>query len=306
MDPVKKQKELLILLFAICIAGVAQISTAQDIPSEYQQVLTIVGKKGDFKSNVLKVNIPRNDLRMKIASYSVPTPFGFGGWFAMTKGDGGEDVVMGDLVLTEGEVNQVMSALLDHGIEVTALHNHFFWDDPRVFFMHIHGHGKAIELANQLQPALDLIGLAKEGESEAVDKPATVKQGTTLDTERIAKIAGHAGEQNGPVYKITIGRDDLNVKDMGATINARMGLNTWAAFVGNNQDAAVAGDIAMLDSEVQPVLKALRSNGLDVVAIHQHMLSTNPTIIFLHYWGRGPADKLATGFKAAVDQLGKK
>jgi hypothetical protein len=306
MDPVKKQKELLILLFAICIAGVAQISTAQDIPSEYQQVLTIVGKKGDFKSNVLKVNIPRNDLRMKIASYSVPTPFGFGGWFAMTKGDGGEDVVMGDLVLTEGEVNQVMSALLDHGIEVTALHNHFFWDDPRVFFMHIHGHGKAIELANQLKPALDLIGLAKEGESEAVDKPATAKQGTTLDTERIAKIAGHAGEQNGPVYKITIGRDDLNVKDMGATINARMGLNTWAAFVGNNQDAAVAGDIAMLDSEVQPVLKALRSNGLDVVAIHQHMLSTNPTIIFLHYWGRGPADKLATGFKAAVDQLGKK
>jgi hypothetical protein len=306
MDPVKKQKELLILLFAICIAGVAQISTAQDIPSEYQQVLTIVGKKGDFKSNVLKVNIPRNDLRMKIASYSVPTPFGFGGWFAMTKGDGGEDVVMGDLVLTEGEVNQVMSALLDHGIEVTALHNHFFWDDPRVFFMHIHGHGKAIELANQLKPALDLIGLAKEGESEAVDKPATAKQGTTLDTERIAKIAGHAGEQNGPVYKITIGRDDLNVKDMGATINAHMGLNTWAAFVGNNQDAAVAGDIAMLDSEVQPVLKALRSNGLDVVAIHQHMLSTNPTIIFLHYWGRGPADKLATGFKAAVDQLGKK
>jgi hypothetical protein len=286
--------------------GPAQISTAQDIPSEYQQVLTIVGKKGDFKSNVLKVNIPRNDLRMKIASYSVPTPFGFGGWFAMTKGDGGEDVVMGDLVLTEGEVNQVMSALLDHGIEVTALHNHFFWDDPRVFFMHIHGHGKAIELANQLKPALDLIGLAKEGESEAVDKPATAKQGTTLDTERIAKIAGHAGEQNGPVYKITIGRDDLNVKDMGATINARMGLNTWAAFVGNNQDAAVAGDIAMLDSEVQPVLKALRSNGLDVVAIHQHMLSTNPTIIFLHYWGRGPADQLATGFKAAVDQLGKK
>lgn len=200
---------------------------------------------------------------------------------------------------------QVMSALLDHGIGVTALHNHFFWDDPRVFFMHIHGHGKAIELANQLKPALDLIGLAKEGESESLPQPATAKQGTTLDTERIAKITGQAGEQSGPVYKITIGRDDLNVKDMGATINARMGLNTWAAFVGNNQDAAVAGDIAMLESEVQPVLKALRSSGLDVVAIHQHMLRTNTTIIFLHYWGRGPVDKLATGFKAAVDQLGK-
>ena len=115
-----------------------------------------------------------------------------------------------------------------------------------------------------------------------------------------------AGEQSGPVYKITLGRDDLNVKDMGAIINARMGLNTWAAFVGTNDDAAVAGDIAMLENEVNPVLKALRSNGLDVVAIHHHMINTKPMIIFLHYWGRGPAEKLATGFKAAVDQLGKK
>jgi hypothetical protein len=223
----------------------------------------------------------------------------------MEKGDGGEDVVMGDLVLTQDEVNQVMSALLEHGIEVTALHNHFFWDEPRVFFMHIHGHGSAVDLANRLKPALDLIRLAKEGEPNAAPKPTT-KQGIPIDTEHIAKIVGHAGEQSGPVYKVTLGRDDLNVKDMGATINARMGLNTWAAFVGTNDDAAVAGDIAMLEKEVNPVLKALRSNGLDVVAIHHHMINTQPMIIFLHYWGRGPAAKLATGFKAAVDQLGRK
>jgi uncharacterized protein DUF1259 len=304
MGELRISKSIGILLSAIFIAVCAQFSAAQEMPSDYQQVLKIVGKNGDFKANVLKVNIPRNDLHMKIAGYAVPTPFGFGGWFAMEKGDGGQDVVMGDLVLTEGEVNEVMSALLDHGIEVTALHNHFFWDDPRVFFMHIHGHGSAVDLANRLKPALDLIGLAKKGEENAAPKQAP-KQGTTLDTERIAKIVRHAGEQNGPVYKITLGRDDLNVKDMGATINARMGLNTWAAFVGTNNDAAVAGDIAMLQNEVNPVLKALRSNGLDVVAIHQHMLNTQPTIIFLHYWGRGPAEKLATGFKAAVDQLGK-
>jgi hypothetical protein len=200
-----------------------------------------------------------------------------------------------------------MSALLDHGLEVTALHNHFFWEQPRVFFMHIHGHGNAVELANQLKPALGLIGPAKIGEADAVEKQATApaKPKTALDTEQIAKIVGHAGEQSGPVYKITIGRDDLDVKDMGATINSRMGLNTWAAFVGTNSDAAVAGDIAMLQNEVNPVLKVLRSHGLDVVAIHHHMLNTQPMIIFLHYWGRGPADKLATGFKAAVDQLGK-
>jgi len=305
MKKAQKMKTVSLTLLAITILLAGHAATAQEVPADYQQVLKIVGRSGDYKSNVLKVNIPRNDLHMKIAGLPVPTPFGFGGWFAMTKGDGGEDVVMGDLVLAEGEVNSVMSALLDRGLEVTALHNHFFWDDPRVFFMHIHGHGKAIDLANQLKPALDLIGLAKEGELDALKKPSSEKPGTTLDTARIAKIVGHPGEQTGPVYKITIGRDDLDLKEMGATINARMGLNTWAAFVGTNQDAAVAGDVAMLENEVTPTLKALRANGLDVVAIHQHMINTKPTIIFLHYWGKGPADKLATGFKAALDELGK-
>jgi len=290
------------LLLAICIAGLAQSSAAQEIPSDYQEVMKIVSKQGDYKASVLKVNIPRNDLHMTIAGYSVPTPCGFGGWFAMTKGDDGADVVMGDLVLTQEEVNPVMSALLDHGLEVTALHNHFFWEEPRVFFMHIHGHGKAVELANQLKPAVDLIGHSKPTSSGA---SSTAPKQSTLDTEKIAKIVGNAGEQTGPVYKITIGRDDLDVKEMGAKINARMGLNTWAAFVGTNDDAAVAGDIAMLESEVQPTLKALRSHGLDVVAIHHHMINSSPVVIFLHYWGRGPADKLATAFKAALDQLGK-
>jgi Domain of Unknown Function (DUF1259) len=289
----------------ICLAFVVSaLALAQEVPSDYQEVLKIVGKSGDYKSNVLKVNIPRNDLHMKVAGYSLPTPFGFGGWFAMTKGEGGEEVVMGDLVLTQEEVNPVMSSLLEHGFEVTALHNHFFWDEPRVFFMHIHGHGKAVDLAKEIKPAIDLIGHSRPAESGSSQKPSTEKQ-TTLDTDRIAKIVGHAGEQTGPVFKITLGRDDLDVKEMGATINARMGLNTWAAFVGSNDEAAVAGDVAMLASEVTLVLKALRSHGLEVVAIHHHMINSKPVIIFLHYWGRGPADKLATGFKAAVDELGK-
>jgi hypothetical protein len=299
----KRLKETLILLATISMAASAQVSAAQEVPADYQQVLKIVAKQGDYKANVLKVNIPRNDLHMKIAGYSVPTPFGFGGWFAMTKGEGGEDVVMGDLVLTQDEVNPVLSALLDHGLEVTALHNHFFWDEPRVFFMHIHGHGKALELADQLKPAIDLIGQSQSA-GAGQTASASAKQ-SALDTDKIAKIVGHAGEQNGPVYKITIGRDDLAVKEMGATINARMGLNTWAAFAGSNDDAAVAGDIAMLESEVQPTLKALRAHGLDVVAIHHHMINSRPMIIFLHYWGRGPIDKLAGGFKAALDELGK-
>ena len=294
-------KKTTIPIALLCL--LSSLALSQETPAEYQEVLKIVGKSGDYKANVLKVNIPRNDLHVKVSGYALPTPFGFGGWFAMTKGHGGEEVVMGDLVLTQDEVNPVMSALLEHGFEVTALHNHFFWEEPRVFFMHIHGHGKAVELANQIKPAIDLIGQTKPGESGGGQKPATEKP--TLDTDRIAKIVGHAGEQTGPVYKITIGRDDLDVKEMGAKINARMGLNAWAAFVGTNDDAAIAGDIAMLESEVTPTLKALRSNGLDVVAIHHHMINSSPMIIFLHYWGRGPADKLATGFKAALEGLGK-
>src|SRR6266566_2310414 len=297
----KKTMIIGILLWATVTAVVTQAAKAQETPTEYQQVLKIVGKTGDYKSNVLKVNVPRNDLHVKVAGFAVPTPFGFGGWFAMTKGDGGEEVMMGDLVLTQDEVNPVMSALLEHGLEVTALHNHFFWEDPRVFFMHIHGHGKVVDLANQIKPALDLIGQAKPSETAT---NATPKHGP-LDTDRIAKIVGHAGEQNGPVYKITLGRDDLEVKEMGATINARMGLNTWAAFVGTNDDAAVAGDVAMLETEVTATLKALRGHGLEVVAIHHHMTNSRPLVIFLHYWGRGPAEKLATGFKAALDELGK-
>src|SRR3954451_1815001 len=158
MGTSKRLKETLILLSTICMAASAQVSAAQEIPGDYQQVLKIVAKQGDYKGNVLKVNIPRNDLHMKIAGYSVPTPFGFGGWVAMTKGTGGMDVLMGDLVLTQEEVNPVMSALLEGGLGVTALHNHFCRDEPRIFYMHVHGHGSPADLARKVNPALDLIG----------------------------------------------------------------------------------------------------------------------------------------------------
>ncbi len=284
---------------ALCCATLA----AQEMPAEYQDVLKTLGKQGDFKANVLKINIPRNDLKVTVDGVATPTPFGFGGWLAMTKGDHGMDVMMGDLVLLEDEVNPVMTALLDNGLEVTALHNHFFFEQPRLFYMHVMGHGTAAELAREAKPAVDLIGHAPRPHPLASGS-ATLEPGK-LDIARIAQIAGHTGEQSGAVYKITVGRDDLALKEMGATINARMGLNTWAAFVGNDQSAAVAGDVAMLENEVTPVLKALRSHKLDVVAIHHHMIGTRPAVIFLHYWGKGPAGELAAGFRAALDELGK-
>src|SRR5437870_11110084 len=211
------------------------------------------------------MNIPRNDLKITVQGFSTPTPFGFGGWVALTKAENGSDVAMGDLVLLQEEVNPVLSALLDNGIDVTALHNHFFWDDPHVYFMHVHGMGKAADLARRVKPALDLIGHVKP---EAAAPAST--GGTALDTAKLAKIAGHEGEQTGLVYKITVGRDDLGMKEHGATINARMGLNTWAAFVGTQEDAAIAGDVAMLEEEVTPVLKALRKNEVNLSAFHNH------------------------------------
>src|SRR6266849_5636666 len=282
----------------------ASLAQAQDIPAEYQQVLTTLGKQGDYKANVLKVNIPRNDISVTVANVKTPTPFGFGGWIAMTKGTG-MDIMMGDLVLLQDEVNPVMSALLDNGLEATALHNHFFWDEPRMFYMHVHGHGAPMDLARKVKPALDLIGRASGQRSGAPPATATAAPAASgsIDTAALAKIVGFQGDQTGAVYKITIGRADLKLTEMGAPINTRMGLNTWAAFVGTDATAAIAGDVAMLASEVTQVLKALRQNGLSVVAIHHHMTDTSPMIFFLHYWGSGSADKLAMGFKAALDQL---
>src|ERR1700704_6279046 len=278
----------------LSLMSFASLAQAQEMPAAYKAVLDTLGKTGDFKDNVLKVNIPRNDLSITVANIKTPTPFGFGGWVAMTKGTGGMDVMMGDLVLTQEEVNPVMSALLENGLEATALHNHFFWDEPRMFYMHVHGHGSPAELARKVKPALDLIGKSSRPAATAPGGPAPTP---AIDTAKMAQIAGHEGETNGTVYKITVGRDDLTLMDMGAPINARMGLNTWAAFVGTNDHAAIAGDVAMLAAEVTPVLKALGTNGLDVVAIHHHMIDTRPGVYFLHYWGTGSTDTLARGFK---------
>jgi hypothetical protein len=278
------------------------MAAAQDMPQQYRTVLETLGKSGDFKEGVLKVNIPRTDLRVTIGGRPAPTPFGFGGWIALTKGSGEHDVLMGDLVLTEDEVNPVMSAVLDNGLEVTALHNHFFWEQPRIFYMHVHGMGTAAELTKQIKPALTLIDAAV---ARAPTSPAGAPAAGSLNGAALAKIIGHQGEQNGPVYKITIGRADIKMTEHGARIDARMGLNTWAAFAGSDADAMVAGDVAMLEHELTPVLKALRSHGISIVAIHHHMTGVQPMVVFLHYYGTGPAEKLATGVRAAISQLGK-
>ena len=181
------------------LLGIATMARAQDVPADYQQVLSYLGRSGDYKANVLKVNIPRNDLSVTVAGVKTPTPFGFGGWLALTKGQG-MDVMMGDLVLTQDQVNPVMSALLDNGLEVTALHNHFFWEEPRIYYMHVHGHGAPLDLAKKVKPALDLIG---PGAAPAARRGRRAAAAPALDDAKLAQIAGHAGERTGAVYKIT-------------------------------------------------------------------------------------------------------
>ena len=205
-----KSKRMPFILTVAVFCAVPAI--AQDMPADYKQVVDVLGKTADFKDGVLKVNIPRNDVSVTVAGVKTPTPFGFGGWIAMSKGTGGMEVMMGDLVLLQAEVNPVMSALLNNGLDVTALHNHFFLDEPRMFYMHLHGHGTAADLARKVKPALDLIGRASGAAAPSTPAPAA---STEMDTAALAKIVGTPGEQTGAVYKITIGRADLEDRRNG-------------------------------------------------------------------------------------------
>ncbi len=256
------------------------------------QVETILGVKGQMQEGATVFSFPRSDIKVKIDGDPVPTAFGFGSWTAW-KAMGDEFMVMGDLVLLEKEINPVISALAEANINVTGIHNHFIGEQPRIMYMHIGGMGTASTLAKGIRNALDKTATPK--------KPASASApALTLDTKQIEDIIGHPGKAGAGVFKIVLGRQ--GVKMSGVELTASMGLNTWAAFVGTNERAHVAGDVAMTAGEVNKVIRELRKGGINLAAVHNHMLDESPRIFFLHYWGTGPAKKLAETVHNAFDQ----
>jgi hypothetical protein len=269
-----------------------QVHAASNLPDAKKiEELTHLQGKMDTSEGVFKVSFPRADIKSEADGVVLTPPMGLTAWAAFKRTSHGT-MVMGDVVLTENQVNPVMDAALGSGLEVTALHNHFLWEQPRIMFMHIGAVGDEQKLATAVG---EVFAKLKETPSPAT-QPKINPAESKLDTKKIAEILGQ-GELNGGVFKVTIGR---TAKMHGQDIGKSMGVNTWAAFAGTDARAVVAGDFAMHEDELQPVLKALRGAGIQIVSIHNHMTMESPRIMFLHYWGTGPAEKLAHGVKGAL------
>lgn len=266
-----------------------------------------IGKKGTYKDAeaTYTIPLPRNDLKVTLKGEPVPIPFGFGGWVSVKRTmDGKSAVLMSDCVLLQDEVNPLISAAQTAGLEIGAIHNHFFYEEPKIFYMHIHGMGEPVELAKKYAQAISASNISPKNQPPSGPPPA--KTGKDIfDVPQLNGIVKYEAAINGPTIKYTIGRADLTVTAMGAEMTAAIGLNTWASFTGSMDNAYIAGDVAMLDHEVNAVIKTLRANNIEVVAVHNHMLGDQPHMIFLHYLGIGPAVQLAKGFRQALDQLGK-
>lgn len=274
--------------------------------TEIEAIDAALGKKGAYNEAQAThvVGFPRNDLKVSVRGEPVPIPLGFGGWAAFKNcTEGGRAVFMSDNVLLEEEVNPLIDAALANGLEVGAIHNHFFYEQPRIFFMHLHGTGSPEDLAQRYAKTISATKIAPANQPKPSPSAQTAKE--IFDLPALDAITGKTGVVNGPAYKYTVGRNDLQVFEMGADMTAAIGLNTWASFVGTPENAVVAGDVAMLAHEVNPVIRHLRSKGVEICAVHNHMLSEQPRITFLHYLVRGRATEVAQTFRGALDLLGR-
>jgi Domain of Unknown Function (DUF1259) len=285
-----------LFLIAFVYASVAaELNTAR-----IDELTGLKGKMNE-KEGVYKVTFPRNDVKVVVDGWTMPPFMGLGTWAAFTATQNGA-MVMGDTVLFEDEVNAAMSAALDNGLSVTALHNHFFFDQPKVFFMHIEGEGTIEKLASAVRKVYDTTKAirgsnAKPAESFSVVGEPSLPEKNSIAAAPLNEIFGTQSESKDGMVKFTIGRP---AKMHGVNIDKDMGVNTWAAFAGSDDNAVVDGDFAVTEDELQPVLKSLLKEKINIVAIHQHMTYEQPRIMFFHYWGRGRAKDLANAVKGGL------
>src|SRR5437016_9259340 len=268
------------------------------------QIDQLTGLKGKLneKEGAYKVSFPREDIAVSVDGWKRPAFMGLSTWAAFTKAAHSEAMVMGDTVLFEDEVNLAMFVALESGLNVTALHNHFFFDKPRVFFMHIEGEGTLEHLASSVRLLYDKVREFRASHPTPADsflKPP-LPDVSTITADPLNKIFRTSGEVNKGMIKFTFGRP---AKMHGVTIDSMMGVNTWVAFAGSDENAVVDGDFVVTENDLRPALKSLREAGINIVAIHSHMTGDEPRIIFFHYWGRGPAQSLAQSVQKALPAI---
>jgi Domain of Unknown Function (DUF1259) len=292
---------IVVIYTALSACGSTLLATENGL--DRAKIESITGLKGTFneKENTFKVSKPRNDVAVAVEQASLAPFMGLTSWATFMPGGRAAVMVMGDIVLFEDEVNSVMSAALAKGLTVTALHNHFFFDQPKVYFMHIGGEGTVENLAEGVRTIFDTVKKIRDANPQPTESfgGGQLSAKSSIDGEAISEVFGLKGEAKDGMYKVVIGRETR--MECGCQVGNTMGVNTWAAFAGAPDDALVVGDFAVWENELQTVLKTLRAGNINIVAIHQHMTGENPRVIFLHYYGRGKAFDLAHGLKAALN-----
>ncbi len=292
-----QKKRGLVMVVIVLLCGAMMALAGQEQPTPWKPVEDAMGRSGKAQPDgTFKFAMPRSDLKVTVAGTAIKPGLALGSWAAF-KASGDDAMVMGDLVLTESEVEPVMLKLQQGGVEVTALHNHLLNESPRVMYMHIAGHGSAVKLAHALHDALALTKIPAPGGGGAAGQ-----EKLDIDTAQIDQVLGHKGANNGGIYQVGVPRAET-ISDMGMEVPASMGLATSINFqpTGGGR-AAITGDFVLLGREVNPVISALRENGIQVTAVHSHMLTEEPRLFFLHYWANDDAVKLAHGLRAALDK----
>ena len=285
------------MLFVGAIVASATAAGAQDI--DWQKVDAAIGRKANITADVHRYGFPRSDLTVTLDDVTIKPALALGGWVAF-KPMHGEVMVMGDLVLLEAEVNPVMAKLIENGIEITAVHNHLLRANPAPFYMHVGGHGDAVKLATAIHDALAESKTPLEAPPAATSTPPI-----DPDVQQLDEILGAKGRQSGGVYHFSVPRRDaISENGMALVPPGPLGVATGINFqpTGGGK-AAITGDFVLAGSEVNPVIKALRDNGIEVTALHSHMLAEEPRLFFMHFWANDDAVKLAKGLHAALEKM---